>query len=425
MAGISSKTTNKHHALSVAFSARQERHIEDLTSTIRSFTNPFTEESDDLFNLVTKVVMPEKAKHDVCNQGQIGLKLFEAFVGDRIQSNKVNVWAPMKKNKLTTWKSTSKEVKIKAGETVYELKEDRSLFARMMLACKSRPEINIKEAVGCYEFSVVPRSMFAADGTMIHCAQKSVLMSILEKCVKQDIPSNNCAISRITCITDESVDMQEHVVGGQQLRVDIVDAMAEVQSLDKPEWIKNCSQLAEYFTGRMLDKYNESDEICLIFDRYDVPSSLKMATRVRRQGGQQPIAYHITETTNIAKVPMKKLLAHVNTKMELTTYLAKKTLEIIEAMGKHVVLAWSNKCQATHRKMSHLQSDQEEADTKMLLHALDATTSGATTIRIHSPDTDVLVLVLRRYPDLCDDTSFVTGIGQKHRIIPLNPFTKN
>ncbi|KAK3722371.1 hypothetical protein QZH41_013693 [Actinostola sp. cb2023] len=71
--------------------------------------------------------------------------------------------------------------------------------------------------------------------------------------------------------------------------------------------------------------------------------------------------------------------------------------------------------------MSHLQSDQEEADTKMLLHALDATTSGATTIRIHSPDTDVLVLVLRRYPDLCDDTSFVTGIGQKHRIIPLKP----
>ncbi|KAK3731808.1 hypothetical protein QZH41_007634 [Actinostola sp. cb2023] len=155
--------------------------------------------------------------------------------------------------------------------------------------------------------------------------------------------------------------------------------------------------------------------------RYDVPSSLKMATRVRRQGGQQPIAYHITETTNIAQVPMKKLLAHVNTKMELTTYLAKKTLEITEAMGKHVVLAWSNKCQATHRKMSHLQSDQEEADTKMLLHALDATTSGATTIRIHSPDTDVLVLVLRRYPDLCDDTSFVTGIGQKHRIIPLKP----
>ena len=62
-----------------------------------------------------------------------------------------------------------------------ELKEDRSLFARMMMVCKARPEIDIKEAVGEYEFSIVPRSMFAANGTMLHCSPKSTLMNILEK----------------------------------------------------------------------------------------------------------------------------------------------------------------------------------------------------------------------------------------------------
>ena len=62
-----------------------------------------------------------------------------------------------------------------------ELKEDRSLFARMMMVCKARPEIDIKEAVGEYEFSIVPRSMFAANGTMFHCSPKSTLMNILEK----------------------------------------------------------------------------------------------------------------------------------------------------------------------------------------------------------------------------------------------------
>ena len=71
--------------------------------------------------------------------------------------------------------------------------------------------------------------------------------------------------------------------------------------------------------------------------------------------------------------------------------------------------------------MSHLHSEQEEADTKIILHAIDATTSGATTIRIHSPDTDVLVLALRRYPHFYDDTAFVTGVGQRRRIIPLKP----
>ena len=39
--------------------------------------------------------------------------------------------------------------------------------------------------------------------------------------------------------------------------------------------------------------------------------------------------------------------------------------------------------------MSYLKNDQEESDTKIVLHALDATANGATEISIRSPDTDV------------------------------------
>ena len=105
----------------------------------------------------------------------------EAFVSERIQSNKTNLWSPMKKHKLGTWKDMGKKMKLSAGDKVVELQEDRSLFARMMVVCKSRPEINLKEAIGQYEFSVVPRSLFAADGTMHHCSMKSSLMTIIEK----------------------------------------------------------------------------------------------------------------------------------------------------------------------------------------------------------------------------------------------------
>ena len=118
---------------------------------------------------------------------------------------------------------------------------------------------------------------------------------------------------------------------------------------------------------------------------------------------------------------MKRLLAHVNTKNELTHYLAGKTLEKGLQFGVQVVVAWSSKCRATHKDMAYLDSDQEEADTKLLLHALDATASGATSINIVSPDTDVFVLALRRYPELCRDTFFVTGRGQRYRSIPLSP----
>ena len=62
------------------------------------------------------------------------------------------------------------------------------------------------------------------------------------------------------------------------------------------------------------------------------------------------------------------------------------------------------------KDMPHLHSSQKEADTKLLLRALDATASDAIRIRIRSPDTDVFVLSLRRYLELCEDTAFVTRV---------------
>ena len=57
----------------------------------------------------------------------------------------------------------------------------------------------------------------------------------------------------------------------------------------------------------------------------------------------------------------------------------------------------------------------------MILHALDVTANGATQLQTHFPDTDVFVLALRRYLDLCEKTLFVTGRGQHHHIIELKP----
>ena len=74
-----------------------------------------------------------------------------------------------------------KVIKVKAVERVVELKEDRSLFARLMMVCKSRQDVDIIDTISLYEFTVVPRSLFAADGTMLHCLCKSTLMHILEK----------------------------------------------------------------------------------------------------------------------------------------------------------------------------------------------------------------------------------------------------
>ena len=109
-------------------------------------------------------------------------------------------------------------VKVMTKEKEVELREDRSLYPRMMTMCNSCPDINIKETVGQYKFSLVPRSLFAADGSILHRSFKSALLAILEK-VQGEIPRQN--------VNEES----SLRMGNAQMTVDIVDGMAELQSL--------------------------------------------------------------------------------------------------------------------------------------------------------------------------------------------------
>lgn len=121
----------------------------------------------------------------------------------------------------------------------------------------------------------------------------------------------------------------------------------------------------------------------------------------------------------IKNISLKKLLSHVSTKHELTCFFAEKILEHCKSNNISVVVAYSNKCDSTFKDVSHLWNNHEEAETKMLLCAKDATVSGASRVEIHSPDSDVFFISLRRYPELCKDTFFVTGKGAESKCLPL------
>ena len=75
--------------------------------------------------------------------------------------------------------------------------------------------------------------------------------------------------------------------------------------------------------------------------------------------------------------------------MELTEYLSAKFIQRSERRATSVVVAWRKNCQATHWDVTYLRRSQEEADTKMMLYAVDIASNGATQINFYSPDTDV------------------------------------
>ena len=67
-----------------------------------------------------------------------------------------------------------------------------------------------------------------------------------------------------------------------------------------------------------------------------------------------------------------------------------------------------------------LQSNQEEADTRLVLHAALATRLGAQNIIVSSPDTDVLVLLLHHYPSIHAQKVYLfTGHSGKHTTLRI------
>ena len=68
-----------------------------------------------------------------------------------------------------------------------------------------------------------------------------------------------------------------------------------------------------------------------------------------------------------------------------------------------------------------LQSDQEEADTRIILHCLfvTATAPADSTIIVRSPDTDVMVLLLSYAHKIQLPLLFDTGTGNKRRLVDI------
>ena len=105
---------------------------------------------------------------------------------------------------------------------------------------------------------MVPRSLFAA-GQMLRCSVHSILMTILK--VNAGTRVEGVEEKAIPNLRKEGNVKEAH----DACRVALVDAMAEVQALDKrTDWVCNCCQLADHFISRLNDRYNHVNEVRII-----------------------------------------------------------------------------------------------------------------------------------------------------------------
>ena len=103
-----------------------------------------------------------------------------------------------------------------------------------------------------------------------------------------------------------------------------------------------CQRISFIYTNKI--KYDEYDELHIVVDRYDIPKSHKVRTRYLRLGDSYPVAFHIT---NISNIPLKKLSSHTATKDELIVFVSKELPEFSKENNKLYTIAWRNKAEAS------------------------------------------------------------------------------
>ena len=148
------------------------------------------EDEDEIYNLLTKKFMNEKVSKDILERDEIGQRMFVEFAIERLTEGRLCVWDKMTKKKLKTFKTSNATIEINAayGGQLVKVKVERGLLQRPIVISRSRPQLDLKECIGTYEFEfgVVPRSLFASDGTALLAYDKSKILHHLELLVSNE-----------------------------------------------------------------------------------------------------------------------------------------------------------------------------------------------------------------------------------------------
>ena len=179
------------------------------------------DESDCVFNVVSKAILPAQAAFEMLNHAKIGKERYDEFVKERLHGS-LSIWAPMRKRMLQSFKTTKSSINTKVGAKVVQLKEEKTLLARFLIAARKRPDLDLEHCLGNFEFSVVPKALFTGDGQPLTCTDKSAIMHQIEKFVEPE----------------ELCEMMSNLSPGY--RVIVIDGMAAVNQVNKTKEMLTC-----------------------------------------------------------------------------------------------------------------------------------------------------------------------------------------
>ena len=363
-----------------------EHEVANVVEVITNMSNPF-EVEDSMVNIASGKVAPANVSNDMISAKYIGEQKCKTFMSEQLLTSEPDLFATLKATKLNTFSTMERKTKVKTSKgQIVELNNDM-------------------KNVLTYSLRKFPSPIATVDGKLVK-TPKSKLMHVLESRVEdpaiEHVPSNNALI---------------------------LDGMALIQMMKHiPDTFE---KLVEIILGRILSlaSNSKSTRIDFVCDTYPDISIKKMERSSRADGGSTVVRILGADQ----KVPrqFKKFLSVGKNKESLIEFFFQHlkhverlsnlmgNIELFVSHGKKCHQFCTNNLEEVQiEECEELCSDHELADTRLLLHAKQASRTHDHVV-IRSPDTDVFILLLGHTLAIPTALYFDTGIGNQRRILDV------
>lgn len=388
--------------------ARMQRDEEDVLKLVSHFGRyDVFRETENLVVITTGDVANEDIKKDLLGAEGIGKTIVTEFVKARLIKKDVKFHDSLKQQKLKTFETLySVPVSLDNSKSV-AIKADRDLLRRVVVALESGREVDVDTLLK-RELSPVPLSIATFDGCLRQASGKSDLGNILQENVHQSQPP----ISQYQTCT-------------------IIDGMAAVQSLGNTSGAKSFGEWSDNFTAYVVSHFSDKcTRVDVVFDRY-VQNSIKGGARAKRKGGKSKGIRRDVESREQRIGNWDRFIIIEENKASLADFLSTEMSQrygthprrelVVSGGFKEILKVWSSN--ASREDLQELSSNHEEADTRIVLHAKDATAKGYKQVNVLCRDTDVLVLLVAHKQDLCEEIWMFSGTSRRKRYIPVHKIT--
>ena len=347
-----------------------ESAVRRTCDVLISWGNPF-QKSENLINLSSGLMAPYDIESDLLEAHSHGQTALNKFLEDRIKTDEVPFFSPIKRLKLKTFASLKTKSVCKLKEKTYTITAERGMFAKLLVIGEKRCTVSMQELLS-YSLGPIPWSLAKPDGTLAKTS-KSDLLDVVE----------------------DGIDTLEILPAGTVL---IFDGMVILQQL-QPESPSTFGDISEQILARILR--GNANTVYFVTDQY-LENSVKEMERNKR-ASQGVIRFQLSRREQKTPKQWKKYISHSQNKIDLVKFLLRDWSHperFKDQIGnRRIYASVEEKCYMIKDvdgvieavEANALFSNQEEADTKVILCCKHAEESGHQNVCIVTVDSDIAI----------------------------------